>query len=106
MTKTSTSRLSEYENGNGCPNMEFLACILENFPDTDINKLLLGESAPRLKAVNETKVGYALDPRKQRMLQFMEAFFEASSADELVWLEMQLKFNIPHYRDFLESDDE
>jgi len=47
-----------------------------------------------------------INQRTIRLHNFIDGFMKSSNEDEQAWLEVQLKFNIPPYRDFLESDDE
>ncbi len=106
ITKTSTSRISEYENGNGCPNAEFLAAIIDCYPEIDLYWLLFSDNYKHSRGIKEGHADYSENRRKERIIQFIDVFFDDASEDEQVWLEMQLKFNLPNYRDFLEKYDE
>lgn len=106
MTGISSNRISEWEGGNGCPNLLFLVGIASNFPDFDFRQFLLGDDDQLSNAVKESPAYYSADKRKTRIVAFIDQFFNESSADELAWFELQLKFNIPPFRAFLENDDE
>jgi len=48
----------------------------------------------------------ASNPRSLRIVSFIDEFMQSASLDEQAWLEVQLKFAVPPYRDFLGDQDE
>lgn len=54
---------------------------------------------------NESQPDYQMiDPRVFRMTSFINQFFETASDDDKAWLEMQFKYNVPPYAEFLKKD--
>lgn len=62
-----------------------------------------GEMFVAAGGINEQKPEYTvINPRAWRMQSFITEFMASASDDEKVWLEMQFKFSVPQYAQFLE----
>lgn len=66
-----------------------------------------GDMFCRAKSVSDIAADYVvIDARKLRIHSFVDEFMTSASEDEKAWFEMQLKFNVPPYRAFVEKDNE
>jgi len=57
-------------------------------------------------SVNDDAAKYrVVDQRIFRITTFINEFFESASEDDKAWLEMQIKYSVPHYAAWLDRRD-
>lgn len=70
-----------------------------------IDWLLSGNGPMFINKTHEPQTSYqSADARAQRMNSFINKFIESATEDEQAWLEMQLKFSVPQYQEFIEGN--